>query len=86
MPTSTPGDATDVTLGELFRGLQRLTETVEKLRVEMIREVESQVALRLKMQGERIGRLEKVVYGAVGVICTGVLIGLLSLVLSANKS
>jgi cell division protein FtsL len=86
MSTQTP---TDITLPEVWRILDDLKTTVShladcvaNLRTDLAKEVESQVTLRLKVQGERIGRLEKVVYGAVGVICTGVLIGLLSLVLN----
>jgi uncharacterized membrane protein len=88
MPARTP---TDITLPEVWRiiddlraTVSHLADTVQNLRTELAKEVESQVTLRLKAQGERIGKLERVVYGAVGLVCAGVLTALLSLVLAKS--
>jgi tetrahydromethanopterin S-methyltransferase subunit G len=78
----------DVTTGELWRGFQEmkatlaeLTKALATLRTDLAKEVESQVTERLKAQGERIGRLEKLVYGAVGLVLASVLTAILAVVI-----
>jgi len=79
-----PDAPTDVTLGEVWRGLEEVKTILTALRTELSKEVETQVTLRLQAQGERIGRLEKVVYGAVGLILTIDVAAVLALVIDAK--
>jgi tetrahydromethanopterin S-methyltransferase subunit G len=83
--TETPDD---VTTGELWRGFQEmkaavaeLTKALASLRTDLAKEVEAQVSERIKAQGERIGRLERLVYGAVGIILVAVLTAILAVVI-----
>jgi hypothetical protein len=61
-------DPNDITLGEVWRGLQSLTMQVGSLRSDLKRDLDAQINDRQLAQDERIGRLEKIVYGAVGLI------------------
>lgn len=71
----------DVTLGEVWRGVERLTSTVESLRDEVIKEVESQVVSRMAVLAERVARLEKIIYPGIAVVLTAVTTAVLGLVL-----
>jgi hypothetical protein len=76
----------DVTLGEVWRGVERLTSTVEALRDDVIKEVESQVVSRMAVLTERVARLEKVIYPGIAVVLTAVITAVLGLVLIKGGS
>jgi hypothetical protein len=79
-------DPTDITIGEVWRGLQAvqsslaaLSTSLGSLRAALSSEVDVQISDKLQLHADRITRLERVVYGAVGVILTSVLVGVLAL-------
>ena len=78
----------ETALHDLAGKVDRHAETSDRERREDAARVDGQIetaiSVRLRAQGERIGRLEKVVYGAVGLILVSVLAGLLTLVIRTS--
>jgi hypothetical protein len=75
------------TLGEVWRGLCSLRDAVAAmdarlaaLRTDLSREMETQVDQRIAVLVNRLTRVERLVYGAVGLILTAVTVAVLSLV------
>lgn len=87
MPESENSDDGGVSLGELSRNLRRvessingITGSVNALRAEIMRDVDQRLSDRLASLMERVDRLEKVLYGAVGIILLAFLAALAAIV------
>lgn len=73
MPDPLPGD---VTLGEVWRGLQDLKALVKDSFAEFKAEIDNAVEAKTSALKVRVDRLEKIVYGSAVIYCTS-LVGLL---------
>ena len=71
----------DISTGELWRGIERIEKAVLGLKDEISKEIESTVSLRFQAQGERISRLENIVYGAAGISATALVTAFLGIIL-----
>lgn len=73
-------DSNGVTLGEVGRNVERLTHEV----AEMGKQV-GNLAVADARQGEKIDRLEKVVYGALGVAGASLITAIITAVTTLSK-
>ena len=78
----------DVTLGEVWRGqqdivkhLERLAEVVRKLPGEMEAVIDKRTDEKLKLRDDRIGLLQRLVFGAVGLVLLSVAASVVALVI-----
>lgn len=76
------------TLGEMWRSLLDLKATITALdsrlaalRTDLSRELETQIDHRIAVLTERLSRVERLVYGAVGLTLTAVTVAVLSLII-----
>jgi hypothetical protein len=68
--SSTPRD---VTLGEVWRGLEKLTDSVEGLRADLLNEVDDRMKLHVEKVSGRVSHLERIVYPVIGTFALSVL-------------
>jgi len=73
-------DDNGVTLGEVGRNVERLTAEVSGLAKQV-----GELAVADARQGEKVDRLEKVVYGALGVAGASLLTAVVTAVVSVSR-
>lgn len=69
-----------ITLGEIGRNVERLTHEVSSLAQKV-----GDLAVADARQGEKVDRLEKVVYGALGVAGASLITAIIAAVVTASK-
>ena len=86
-------ESTNVTLGEVWRGLgaldttvARMADSITALRTEISREIDVTVTARLGAVSDRVARLEKVLYGGVALVLAAVVTAVLGLVIKTSGS